>query len=472
MSSQHGTEASFPNADAIGCEYTDQGMSLPVRFVTTTDAVRIAYAVEGDGPTYVFVRGWITHLELMGSVASFRVFMDCLATRLRVVRYDTRGNGLSDHYPPSLDLDALVSDLEAVVGASGASEVILHGSSYGGPIAIAYAARHPERVSRLVLDGTYARGDEIMSPERQAAFIDTMRRFPEAGFLFVGRATSTTSLDPDRVNKVRQSISSEVAAELYANSFKFDVTHLLSAVTMPALVLHRRNTRSIPLHLGRELAAGLPDARLVVLNGEAQNPWGEAPEVALRAIGEFLTVDLPLSRPFDQPVRPRSLTILLTDMESSTALTDQMGDAAAQELVRLHNASVRGALAGHHGREIKHTGDGILASFESASAAIACAVAIQERLAGSPVHVRIGVNAGEPIAEEDDLFGTAVQVTARVTDTATPGQILVSDVVRQLVAGRQFQFRAIGSRQLKGLSQPVSLYEVVWTADPPPASGL
>jgi len=104
-------------------------MSVPVRFATTADGVRVAYSVRGHGPAYIFVRGWITHLELMWSVASFRTFIECLASRFHIVRYDTRGNDLSDHYPPSLSLDALVCDHEAVVNATRSTDFVLHGPS-------------------------------------------------------------------------------------------------------------------------------------------------------------------------------------------------------------------------------------------------------------------------------------------------------------------------------------------------------
>jgi len=137
--------------------------------------------------------------------------------------------------------------------------------------------------------------------------------------------------------------------------------------------------------------------------------------------------------------------------------------------VRAHNRLVRQALKTHGGSEIKHTGDGIMASFASASRAIAAAIAIQrgfdEHNASNPalaVRVRIGLNAGEPVAEEGDLFGTAVQLAARVRDHAKPGQIIASDVVRQLVAGKLFLFSDLGEVALRGFEDPVRLFELRW----------
>ncbi len=160
------------------------------------------------------------------------------------------------------------------------------------------------------------------------------------------------------------------------------------------------------------------------------------------------------------------VTILFTDMEGSTSLTQRLGDAGAQELLRTHNAIVRDALKAQDGAEIKHTGDGIMASFATASKALACATAIQttfaerNETAEEPIKVRIGLNAGEPVAEEEDLFGTAVQLAARVCAHAEPGTILASNVVRELSAGKGFLFSDQGDVVLRGFEDPVRLYEV------------
>ena len=155
-------------------------------------------------------------------------------------------------------------------------------------------------------------------------------------------------------------------------------------------------------------------------------------------------------------------------MESSTALTQRLGDAKAQELVRAHNTIVRDALKTHGGSEIKHTGDGIMASFLTASGALECAIAIQRAVEGqadTPLRVRIGLNAGEPVAEEQDLFGASVQLAKRVCDHAEPGQIVASNVVRELAAGKGFLFSDLGDVVPKGLEDPVRLYEVRWRND-------
>ena len=168
------------------------------------------------------------------------------------------------------------------------------------------------------------------------------------------------------------------------------------------------------------------------------------------------------------PTRAGVRTVLFTDLTSSTALTQRLGDAKAQELVRAHNTIVRGKLAAHGGTEIKHTGDGIMASFPTASGALECAVAIQQAVtdrADGNLQVHIGLNAGEPVAEESDLFGTSVQLARRICDHASSGQILASNVVRELAAGKGFLFSDIGEVLPKGFEEPVRLYEVRWRDD-------
>ncbi len=161
------------------------------------------------------------------------------------------------------------------------------------------------------------------------------------------------------------------------------------------------------------------------------------------------------------------ITILFTDIAYSTELTERLGDARAQELVRAHNAIVREALSRHQGSEIKHTGDGIMASFTKASSALACAVSIQRAVAkrgDGNLQVHIGLNAGEPVAEERDLFGTAVQLARRICDVAEGGEILVSNVVRELAAGKRFAFEDRGAVVLKGFADPAHVYAVLGPA--------
>ncbi|MCA1807077.1 MAG: adenylate/guanylate cyclase domain-containing protein [Actinobacteria bacterium] len=179
---------------------------------------------------------------------------------------------------------------------------------------------------------------------------------------------------------------------------------------------------------------------------------------------------LGLEWPGAEPLGDMDLTVLFTDIDDYTALTDRLGDRAARELVRVHDRLVRSALEVARGREIKHTGDGIMACFASASRAIHAAASIQEAVRvwnlaeGTPAQLRvaIGMNSGAPIVDDGDLFGTVVNVASRVTDCADGGQVLATDVVRQLAAGKGFLFRLFDTRLLDGMAEAVPLYEVVW----------
>jgi adenylate cyclase len=220
----------------------------------------------------------------------------------------------------------------------------------------------------------------------------------------------------------------------------------------------------VPFAQGRELATQLPQARFVPFEGQSSAAWAWS-SVLVPEIRRFLELEAVAG-----PEAPAAAvhTILFTDIEGSTTLTQRLGDAEAQALLRTHNTIVRDALKGHDGSEVKHTGDGIMASFASAARSLECAIAMQRAFAtsnessGEPVRVRIGLNAGEPVAEEEDLFGTAVQAAARICAEAGPGQIVASDVVRQLVAGKGFLFADRGEVALRGFDDSVRLYEVGW----------
>jgi class 3 adenylate cyclase len=219
----------------------------------------------------------------------------------------------------------------------------------------------------------------------------------------------------------------------------------------------------------KDLAMRIPNANLVLLEGESPIPFmGDVPSV-LRALSNFLGDEEAAGALVDESTRGAPLTVLFTDMTGSTPLTQRLGDAGAQEVVRAHNDIVRSALRSHGGREVKHTGDGIMASFPSATSAVECAIEIQRAVAargqrgsGEVFQLKVALNAGEPVAEEGDLFGTSVQVAARVRDMAAPGQILITEVVRGLTAGKGFLFADTGDHALKGFEEPARLYEVRW----------
>lgn len=192
---------------------------------------------------------------------------------------------------------------------------------------------------------------------------------------------------------------------------------------------------------------------------------GKVIEVDQRELERFMggIVDHP---PGDPYVETAFRTILFTDMEGSTSLTQRLGDAGAMAILRAHDRIVGDALGGHGGSEIKHTGDGLMAAFPSVVGAIESAVEIQRRLAEADdknrPRVRIGMSAGEPVTERNDLFGAVVQLAARLCSRAEPGSVLVSSAVRDLALGKGFVFRKRRRLCLKGFDEPVNIFEVVW----------
>jgi len=459
-------------------------MEQHIRFCTSSDGTRIAYATAGQGPPLVRGLGWLTHLEYEWENPLWRTFIDGMSRQNLFVRYDGRGMGLSDRRVSDYSLEAQLRDLEAVADALGLERFALYAISQGGPTAITYAVRHPERVSHLILYGSFARMGWWLDTEegrQQAEAIRTLFRQGWGSDSPAFRQLSTGLFMPDAdIDSIRAfnelqrvSASGDNVVDLMTALLDIDVRPLLPQVTVPTLVIHRRGDTVIPFESGRELATGIPGARFLSLDG--RNHWPLPSESVVRvmakAIYEFLGEGEEAPAASGAPSREPGgvVTILFTDVEGSTALTERLGDAKAREVLRNHERIVREALRAHGGAEVKAMGDGFMASFSSATRALECAIAMQRAFAAhsdehpeTPIRVRIGLNAGEPIAEDEDLFGTAVNMAARIAAQAKGEEILASDVVRQLVAGKRFLFADRGDIALRGFEDPMRLYEVRW----------
>lgn len=444
-------------------------MDQEVGFCTTTDGISIAFATLGDGPPLVWCPGIYSHVDMEWRIEARRNWYERLGEFVQLIRFDKRGTGLSQRDRYEYSPDILVADLEAVVDHLGLKEFILGGMVLGGAVAILYAARHPERVSRLIIYGSGSRGTDFYSRKELAPLLSMARsNWPMAATLASSLATGVVSEEVRRADDsyVRAAIDGGTFARLLELSYSLDLRPVLPKVSAPALVLHRRGDRVIPVDIARELAALLPNSRFVALEGDSNLPfYGDSVET-IEAIVDFCGLQAQRKA---RPSEHGLYTILFTDIEESTATTGRLGDEGAMDLLHVHNQIVRGAVNTNGGNEIKHTGDGIMASFGSTVRALECAVAIQEALAkhnsvnpNQTVRVRVGLNAGEPVAEEHDYFGTAVQLAARICDRCHPEQILVSNVVRELAAGKPFLFAEAGTVPLHGFDEPVRLFELRW----------
>ncbi|UCH86087.1 MAG: alpha/beta fold hydrolase [Dehalococcoidia bacterium] len=447
-------------------------MEPRIQYAQTTDGVSIAFSTLGEGMPWLQTPvAPCGVLQVEWQVPEFRSWYERLARKRMLVQYDCRGTGLSERGVADYSLDAMVWDLEAVADCLKLPSFALWGSVNFGPVAIAYAARHPERVSQLMLWCTYARGSDFFTPqaETMTALVEKdWRLYTEAlCHYFLGFSTGETTSRLAAL--IRKGVTPEEWQAAYRSAAKFDVEALLAEVKAPTLVLHRRQLPWLSVDVGTDLASRIPGAQLAVLEGAAGGYAVEDWQAVLAAVDDFLGEGEEVAAEAKPLASEDVHTILFTDMEGSTTLTQRLGDARAQDVLRTHNTIVRDALKAHSGSEIKHTGDGIMASFTSASRALECAIDIQRALAqhneadpDTPIRVRIGLNAGEPVAEEEDLFGTAVQLAARIAAKAEGEEILVSDTLRGLVAGKGFLFSDRGDVALRGFEDPVRLFEVRW----------
>ncbi|MEE8346081.1 MAG: adenylate/guanylate cyclase domain-containing protein [Dehalococcoidia bacterium] len=456
-------------------------MEPRIQYAKTKDGVSIAFYSIGEGLPLVYMTGWpYQHLQLEWKYPVFTNMYELILEKRRLIRFDGRGSGLSDRSMSDYSLQARLLDLESVVERLGLEKFDLLASMACGPVAITYAARNPDRLSHLVLSETYARGEDYGAlPQIRALrrLIDTdWEIFTEtAAHVMFGWSEGEGARRYAAF--MRECVLQEDAISGIEERMKVDVTDLLPQVNTPTLVIQRRQVPVPTVDIARGLASRIPSARLVVLEGD----FGMPEEVRVDTILEFLGEGEEAGAAAEPPETSAFRTVLFTDVEGSTALTQRLGDARARDVLRQHERMVREALKAHGGSEVKTMGDGFMVSFSSATRALECAIAIQRAFAehnetatahpepvegrAEVIRVRIGLNAGEPIAEDEDLFGTAVIRAARIAAKAAGGEILASDVVRQLVEGKDFLFADRGETTLRGFDEPVRLYEVRWQPD-------
>jgi class 3 adenylate cyclase len=449
-------------------------MEPRIQYARTADGVSIAFYTLGDGMPLVYLPNIpLGHIQMEWQFPESRRWYERLAEKRKLVRYDGRGWGLSERDVTDYSLDVLMLDLEAVVDRLSLERFALLGVLQMGPVAIAYAARNPERVSHLVLWCSWARASVFYTSPRLRALRELLEKDWElytetAGHVLLGWSQGSPAHRAAEL--YRESVTRQALRATVAALREFDVTDLLPRVRAPTLVVHRRGVRLFDVDVASHLASHIPDARLLLQQGDILSPWLGDMEAVASVIDEFLGEgeQAPAARAAPSREPGGLVTILFTDVEGSTALTQRLGDARARDVLREHERIVREALQAHGGAEVKALGDGFMASFGSATRALECAIAMQRAFAAhsesakEPIRVRVGLNAGEPIAEAEDLFGTAVNLAARIAAQAQGGEIMASDVVRQLVAGKGFLFADRGEVALRGFEDPVRLYEVRW----------
>jgi class 3 adenylate cyclase len=438
--------------------------ALPETKFAHAGEVSIAYQVVGDGPIdLIIVPGIVSHVEFAHELPGYTSLIRRLTSYARVVTFDKRGQGLSDRVPGVPTLDERMDDLQAVMKAVGISRAGLLGMSEGAAMCALFAATWPEQVSHLVLFGGTAR---FANCDDYKLIYDA--ELIERSIPYWGKGLSIKTIAPSfeenpetlrlwaRFERLCLSPGS-YKAMLQANML-IDVRAILPQIRVPTLVAHRTGDRAIPVANGRYLAQHIPGARYI------EYPVGDhaiiaAPDLEPLSgdIEEFLTGHRE-QRPDD--VERVLATILFTDIVDSTRRLAELGDAAWRRLLAEHDAAARRLVEQHRGRLVKSTGDGVLATFDGPARAIRCAQALVTAARPLGVPIRSGLHTGEIELLNHDIGGLAVHVAARIVAAASPGEVWVSRVVTDLVAGSGLSFANRGAQALKGLDGTWELFAV------------
>lgn len=467
-------------------------MKPSIQFFKRKDGITIAYSKFGKGPPLVCPAPWVTSLVYLFEDQLAQQFWGQLAQKATVISYDKHGCGQSDRARTAFTLEAELLDLEGLISHLSLEKFSLLGSSMAGPVAIEYTLRHPENVTHLILYGSYADGKTLAPGKVKSALVSLVKASWGLGsktladiFLPGANTDELQSL----AKYQRESSTPEIAAKILELSYSVDVTRLLPNIKIPTLILHREGDKVITVDHGRQLAAEIPNAQFNLLKGKVHPLWlGETSQL-IKEISEFIgeeksgapgfdvnnltnkatiengrdkyTEDLPTS----EAEIVEQATILFSDIVSSTALVTELGDAAARDIFLQHDKIVRDQILKYGGRELQNLGDGFMLSFESPSSAIKCACDIQKEISKNlpSIKIRVGINTGEVVRREGrHPFGQAVVVSSRIAAKAKGGQILISDVTKQLASGSKLPFVERGRFKPKGFSETIKLHEINW----------
>jgi len=426
----------------------------------------IAYQVLGSGSLdLVYVMGWVSNIEYYWQEPSMDYFLKRLSSFSRLIVFDKRGTGLSDKVVDLPTLEHRMDDVRAVMDAVGSEKATLFGVSEGGPMSALFAATYPERTTALIMYGAYAKRlwtpdyPWAPTPEQRNVFFETIKN----GW---GGVVDLDKLAPGTINDerfkqwwaayLRHSASPADALALAKMNTEIDIRHILKAIHVPTLILHRTGDLDISVGGSRFMAEQIPNAKFVELSGDDHLPWVGDAERILSEIEIFLTGEL-------QAFEPNRVlaTCLFTDIVDSTKVAQSLGDKRWRNLLQSHNEVVRNQLLRYKGREIKTTGDGFFAIFDGPARAVRCACTIRDELRLLGIEIRAGLHTGECEIIDDDIGGISVHIAARIMSKAMPGEIFSSGTVKDLVAGSGIKFEKKGLFALKGIPGEWEIYSVV-----------
>ena len=446
-------------------------MERPDTRITRSGELPLAYQVFGEGPTdLVYLPAFACNVEGNWDVPGIASFLRGLASFTRVVVMDRRGSGCSERLPPgqAATLEEMVDDLDVVMRAASCRRTTLFAVQETAFIAMMAAATHPHRFERLILFGAapcWRRNDEVPwawgDEEWEAAFAE-FRSYTSIKDFYDGyvRAAAPSLIGDPVTTRLLATLglltNGPLAGEAESRRFSdIDVRSLLPVITVPTLVLHRTDDPIEPVQSGRFLAEHIPGATLLELPGDDGLPWIGETDAVLVEIERAVTGKAPNERFEAERVLA---TVLFTDIVGSTARASELGDAKWRSLVERHHRVVRDGLADFRGTEVDTAGDGFFAVFDGPARAVQCALSVAHAVADLGIEIRSGVHTGEVETIDGKVGGIAVNIGARVMSEAGPSEVLVSQTVKDLVAGSGLLFEDAGEHDLRGIPESRRLY--------------
>lgn len=423
------------------------------RFAQSGEA-SIAYQVFGDGPVdMVFVPGIISFIDWAWDLPDYTDFFRRLARFGRVATFDKRGQGASDRISGAPTLEERADDVRAVMDAIGMQRAALIAHSEGAAMGAYFAAAFPERVTHLVLHGgipKFARSDDYPYGPTEEQLQNTVDQWGTGRLMkFAYSVFDDPAMQATAARFERQACGPGNFKALVELNAKLDVRNVLPGIRRPTLVLHNTGDRLAPIEGGRYFAEHIPGAKLIEYDSAEHVFCAGDYARTCSDIEEFVTG---VRHDADEASDRVLATVLFTDIVDSTMRASAAGDAAWSRTLGEHDRIVRSLVERHRGRVIKMTGDGVLATFDGPGRAIRCALGMNSALARLNLEIRAGLHTGEVEDRGDDISGIAVHAASRVMDMAAQGEVLVSRVVADLVAGSGIAFTDRGETELKGLS--------------------
>jgi pimeloyl-ACP methyl ester carboxylesterase/class 3 adenylate cyclase len=431
--------------------------------------IAIAYKTVGEGPfDLVWTPGAFSNLDLMWEEPALARFYDGLASFARLLLFDKRGTGLSDRVTGIADLETRMDDIRAVMDHAGSERAAIVGVSEGGPMATLFSATYPERAHALVCYGSlprFVRGPGFPWGEPRHEYL---AEWEEEARGWGSEEAARQMLEEDGIEATeeriayyarrrRLSASPGAVLQLGRMNSEIDIRPILSTIRVPTLILHRSEDH-IPIEGARWMASQIPGATFVELPGGPHFPYYGDWESVVNAVREFV---VPIATTGEQPDRESVLaTVLFTDLVGSTAKAAELGDRGWRDLLEQHHTRIRRQLTQFRGVELDTAGDGFFARFDGPARAIRCAAAIRDAVGELGLDVRAGVHTGECEVLDGKVAGIAVSIGARVAARADAGEVLVSQTVKDLVAGSGISFEDRGAAELKGVPGEWRLFAV------------